>query len=532
MLRAWMTACLVWNRCGLTDVDQPRDESVNLDLGRVSERFIDRILPEFARDHLVISQGLDDEGREVLVVSGRDPRVDLVVAHNVSVALGRPVITQIASAEHIAAALDELAAQRANEETPDDDTEWEAIDARDIAAAINADDHDLLSTSGRAPVVRLTNAILFEALQARASDVHVQPRVDALVVRYRVDGVLTEARSLPRKLTEPVISRVKVMAQMDIAERRLPQDGRTTVTIGEHEVDLRISSIPTAQGERVVIRLLDKGHTHAFTLAQLGMPSQMQGVFARLCERPHGMVLVTGPTGSGKSTTLYSVLRKIDAEAVNIMTLEDPIEYELPGVSQSQVNLRKGITFITGLRHILRQDPDVIMVGEIRDSETARIAIQSALTGHLVFSTLHTNDAAGAVVRLMDLGVEPYLVNASLAAVLAQRLVRTLCSECHGGETMSACTYCRGVGFRGRTGIYELLTMDEEIRELVAQGGDVATVARISQSARSRGMQTLREAGHAAVIAGITTRHEVDRVTLVEDVPLESEVREPSEEPT
>ena len=355
-----------------------------------------------------------------------------------------------------------------------------------------------------------------------ASDVHVQPRADALIVRYRVDGVLAEARRLPRKLTEPIISRIKVMARMDIAERRLPQDGRTSVSIGDHEIDLRISSIPTAQGERVVVRLLDKGRTDAFALDQLGMAEEMQQTFARICERPHGMLLVTGPTGSGKSTTLYSVLRKLDAESVNIMTLEDPIEYELPGVSQSQVNVRKGITFVTGLRHILRQDPDVIMVGEIRDGETARIAIQSALTGHLVFSTLHTNDAAGAVVRLMDLGIEPYLVNASLAAVLAQRLVRTICPACRGGPLMAECTTCRGRGFRGRTGIYELLIMDEEIRELVGQGGGVATVARISQIARARGMQTLREAGQAAVIAGRTTRHEVDRVTLV-DVAMSSE---------
>ena len=506
-------------------VPDARHESVGIDLAQVSDDFARRILLDFAREHLVISQGVDEQGREILLMGGRDPLVEAMVAHNLAAALRRPVVVHPAPAEAIAAALDALAAQRGGEisgEPGEDEADWTTIDARDIEAAIAADDNDLLKTSGRAPVVKLTNAILFEALQMSASDVHVQPRTDALIVRYRVDGVLAEARRLPRKLTEPIISRIKVMARMDIAERRLPQDGRTSVSIGDHEIDLRISSIPTAQGERVVVRLLDKGRTDAFALDQLGMAEEMQQTFARICERPHGMLLVTGPTGSGKSTTLYSVLRKLDAESVNIMTLEDPIEYELPGVSQSQVNVRKGITFVTGLRHILRQDPDVIMVGEIRDGETARIAIQSALTGHLVFSTLHTNDAAGAVVRLMDLGIEPYLVNASLAAVLAQRLVRTICPACRGGPLMAECTTCRGRGFRGRTGIYELLIMDEEIRELVGQGGGVATVARISQIARARGMQTLREAGQAAVIAGRTTRHEVDRVTLV-DVAMSSE---------
>ncbi|MBL0922078.1 MAG: type II/IV secretion system protein, partial [Phycisphaerales bacterium] len=344
-----------------------------------------------------------------------------------------------------------------------------------------------------------------------SSDSAANPVADAsVVVRYRVDGALIEAHRLPRRLLDPIVGRVKVMAQMDIAERRLPQDGRAAVTIGGQEIDLRVSSLPTAQGERLVIRLLDKRRTELFDLERLGMPPEARRRFAALCERPHGMILVTGPTGSGKTTTLYSALLRLNRSELNIMTLEDPIEYELPGISQSQINPRKGVTFGSGLRHVLRQDPDVIMVGEIRDAETAKIAVQSALTGHLVFSTLHTNSAASAVTRLVDLGVEPYLINAALTATLAQRLVRTLCADCRG----AGCAECSGKGFRGRLGLYELLVMDARLRELVAGG---ASASALHEAAVRAGMQTLREGGLAAVANGLTTRSEVDRVTLADE---------------
>lgn len=494
--------------------------SFSLDAKLVSDEFAQRIPIEFARDHLVLSQGVNDQGQELLIQSGR--KNDALIAHNVSVRLGRPCLSTQHDPEAIAAAIEEFAVQHASTSAPgiesraaDDAAEWEELDEADIRSILEADERDLLNTAGRAPVVRLVNALVFEALQHSASDVHVQPAREAAIIRYRVDGILVHARTLPRKVLEPIVSRVKVMAHMDIAERRLPQDGRAAVTIGEKKIDLRISSIPTALGERLVIRLLDKRNTGMFDLERLGMPTALRERFEAICNRPHGMILVTGPTGSGKTTTLYAALRKFPAGELNIMTLEDPIEYELPGVSQSQINPRKGVTFGTGLRHILRQDPDVIMVGEIRDAETARIAIQSSLTGHLVFSTLHTNDAPSAVSRLIDLGIEPYLINASLAAVLAQRLVRTRCMACNEKTAdTSPCSACGGSGFRGRLGLYEFLVMTDEIRTLVTRG---AGVSEVRAFARAHGMQTLRESGLQAVALGRTTLAEVDRVIMDSD---------------
>jgi len=496
-----------------------------------------RLVPiEFARDHLALSEGVDEEGRERLMMAGR-PSAELI-AHNLSARLGRPVSVRIVDEEFLARAIDALAREHrtasgtgttsgaapgANPAGGGAASAGQGLDAGDIAAALAAEERDLLRTSGRAPVVKLVHGLLFEALGRGASDVHVQPTPataggsgagsgedSSVVVRYRVDGALIEAHRLPRRLLDPIVGRVKVMAQMDIAERRLPQDGRAAVTIGGQEIDLRVSSLPTAQGERLVIRLLDKRRTELFDLERLGMPPEARRRFAALCERPHGMILVTGPTGSGKTTTLYSALLRLNRSELNIMTLEDPIEYELPGISQSQINPRKGVTFGSGLRHVLRQDPDVIMVGEIRDAETAKIAVQSALTGHLVFSTLHTNSAASAVTRLVDLGVEPYLINAALTATLAQRLVRTLCVGCRG----AGCGDCAGKGFRGRLGLYELLVMDPKLRELVAGG---ASASALHDAAVRGGMQTLREGGLAAVASGLTTRSEVDRVTLAEE---------------
>ena len=299
----------------------------------------------------------------------------------------------------------------------------------DSAAPIVVDRRDLLDTSGRAPVIRLVDQILFEAIKGHASDVHIQPAEDQVVARFRVDGVLFDGVEIPKSLQDEVVSRIKVLGNMNIAEKRLPQDGRATVRIADRVIDLRIASLPTSHSERVVIRLLDKSARH-YSLPELGMPAVTYEKFGRMISLEHGLLLVTGPTGSGKSTTLYAALQQISTRERNVLTLEDPIEYELAGVSQTQINEKKGLTFATGLRNVLRQDPDVIMVGEIRDRETAVMAIQSSLTGHLVFSTLHTNDSASAVARLLDLGIEPYLVSSSLLAVLAQRLVRRICSEC------------------------------------------------------------------------------------------------------
>ena len=391
---------------------------------------------------------------------------------------------------------------------------------------------DLLDVASRAPVIKLVNLVLFEAVKRRASDVHVQPYEDRLAVRFRIDGVLRDVFSPPRALHPEIISRIKVMGGMNIAEHRLAQDGRCTVEVGDRIVDLRISTLPTSFGERAVLRLLDKS-IRLYELTELGMPDEVLETFRKLIHTDHGIILVTGPTGSGKSTTLYAALQEINSKELNILTLEDPIEYRLEGISQTQVSDRKGMTFAGGLRYVLRQDPDIIMVGEIRDAETARMAIQSALTGHLVFSTLHTNDAAGAVARMLDLGVEPYLLSSSLLGVLAQRLVRRICPHCSSPYTPSpadwrrwgvesddlgngklyrgvGCEECTDTGYHERVGVFELLVIIEPIRELILQRGHASS---IKSAARDNHMITLRTAGFAKAAGGVTTMDEVDRVT-------------------
>jgi general secretion pathway protein E len=375
--------------------------------------------------------------------------------------------------------------------------------------------------------------MLFEAVKGGASDVHIQPYENRLVVRFRIDGVLFDAFDVPKPTQEEVVSRIKVIGKMNIAEKRLPQDGRATVQVGDRRIDLRIASLPGSHGERVVLRLLDKS-ARLYTLPEVGMDDRALIDFREIIRMEHGLILVTGPTGSGKSTTLYAALQEINSRDRNVVTLEDPIEYQIDGISQTQINTKKGLTFAAGLRSVLRQDPDIIMVGEIRDEETAVMAIQSALTGHLVFSTLHTNDAASAVTRLLDLGIEPYLISSSLLAVLAQRLVRKVCGDClenrqptkeelgflnEGGnltkvQTLAhgrGCSNCRDTGYRGRIGLFELLAINDEVRSKM-QGR--ANASEIRDTALSHGMKLLRDDGIAKLIRGATTVDEVGRVTV------------------
>ncbi|MEM8886225.1 MAG: type II secretion system ATPase GspE [Planctomycetota bacterium] len=405
------------------------------------------------------------------------------------------------------------------------------------AAAID-ESEDLLATANKAPIIRLVNMVLFQALKMRASDVHFQPFPDRLQVRYRIDGVLYDMEAPPKKVQDAILSRLKVMGNMDIAERRLPQDGRASVKLGDSEVDIRISSVPTSSGERIVLRLLDKS-ARLYALEEIGFEKDNLALVEQYINYNHGILLVTGPTGSGKSTTLYGALQKVNSTQLNVITLEDPIEYQLAGISQIQINEKKGLTFAMGLRHLLRQDPDIMMVGEVRDVETARIAIQAALTGHLVYSTLHTNDAASTVTRLVDIGLEPYLVASSLICVIAQRLVRRLCPECkqHVKPTDEdifdlksikidpdelpegklwkgvGCPSCFNTGYTDRTGIYEVLPIDEVVKDQVMERVN-STI--IKKSSIERGCRTLRMDGARKVISGVTTPSEVLRVTQLD----------------
>jgi general secretion pathway protein E len=363
---------------------------------------------------------------------------------------------------------------------------------------------DLLETADDAPIIRMLNALLTQAARDGASDIHIEPFERNSSVRFRVDGSLREVVQAHRALHAALISRLKIMADLDISEKRLPQDGRISLRIGTRAVDVRVSTLPSAHGERAVLRLLDKSQDQR-SLEAVGMQGDVLRRFEGLIAQPHGIILVTGPTGSGKSTTLYASLGRLDAARQNIMTVEDPIEYELPGVGQTQVNPKIDLTFAKALRAILRQDPDVIMIGEIRDFETAQIAIQASLTGHLVLATLHTNDSASAVTRLIDMGVEPFLLSSSLRGVLAQRLVRKTCKACAG----KGCEACGHTGYLGRTGVFELLVADDTIAELIHHN---ASEADIRSSATRQGMVPLREDGERLVSSGLTSREELLRV--------------------
>jgi general secretion pathway protein E len=501
----------------------------------VPAEFVEAIPATYAQHHYLIGIKTKDDDNELTVVLSKP--LDANALDNVSKMTGLPVRPAISTRAAITAIIDIAYEQRTTviEEVA------EELDSQNLDQLIDevAASDDLLDVVNRPPVIRLVNDILFRALQLRASDIHVHPYETKIQIRYRIDGILYDVLSLNRNVLPLIISRIKVMAGMDIAERRLPQDGRCSVRLGQREIDSRISTVPTSYGERSVLRILDKS-TGLFTLDELGLREDDLKKFDSLLARSHGVIFVTGPTGSGKSTTLYASLNRINSAEKNVITIEDPIEYQLEGISQIQVANKKGMTFVTSLRHVLRQDPDVIMVGEVRDIETARMAIQSSLTGHLVFSTLHTNDSAGAVSRLLDLGVEPYLASSSLIAIMAQRLVRKVCPDCRevyeptehelrelglasaeaglsGSDegpgkffVGAGCDRCFQTGYRGRTGVYELMLINEEIQDLIHKRESAGI---IKKTALNAGLQTLRMDGVRKVIAGVTTIAEVLRVT-------------------
>jgi len=498
----------------------------------VPVEFVEAVPATYAQHHFLIGVKTENDDGELVVVLSKP--LDANALDNISKMLGLPVRAAISTRTAITSVIDVAYEQRTTviEEVA------EELDSQNLDQLVDEVAHsdDLLDVVNRPPVIRLVNDMLFRALQLRASDVHVHPYEMKIQIRYRIDGILYDVLSLNRNVLPLIISRIKVMAGMDIAERRLPQDGRCSVRLGQREVDLRISTVPTSYGERSVLRLLDKS-TALYGLDELGLCKDDLKKFDGLLTRSHGVIFVTGPTGSGKSTTLYACLNRINSSEKNVITIEDPIEYQLDAISQIQVASKKGMTFATSLRHVLRQDPDVIMVGEVRDIETARMSIQSSLTGHLVFSTLHTNDSAGAVSRLLDLGVEPYLVSSSLITIIAQRLVRKVCKNCRevyepttrelkelglGNGKMDihpedgkffegkGCEKCFQTGYRGRTGIYELLMVTEEIRDMIYKR---KTAGSIKKHALAAGLKTLRMDGARKVLAGITTISEVLRVT-------------------
>ncbi len=508
---------------------------------QVPPEFVENIPATYAQHHYLIGlRDVEDESEELTVVLSKP--LDTNALDNVSKLVGMPVQSAVATRTAITSAIDVAYEQRTTviEEVA------EELDSQNLDQLIDevSTSDDLLDVVNRPPVIRLVNDILFRALQLRASDIHVHPYETKIQIRYRIDGILYDTLSLNRNVLSLIVSRIKVMAGMDIAERRMPQDGRCSVRLGQREVDLRVSTVPTSYGERSVLRILDKS-TALYGLDELGLWKDDLERFDSLLTRTHGVIFVTGPTGSGKSTTLYACLNRINSAEKNIITIEDPIEYQLEGISQMQVASKKGMTFATSLRHVLRQDPDVIMVGEVRDVETARMAIQSSLTGHLVFSTLHTNDSAGAVSRLLDLGVEPYLASSSLIAVMAQRLVRRICPDCkedytptprelrelgllnldaglaasgeEGGNFFvgTGCEKCFQTGYRGRTGIYELMLISEAIQDLIYRRESAGAIKKV---ALESGLQTLRMDGARKVLAGITTIAEILRVTQADIV--------------
>ncbi|MGB7388186.1 MAG: type II secretion system ATPase GspE [Pseudomonas neustonica] len=479
----------------------------------------------FARRFGVLPGNVREDGQlEVFVRADCDPQGLLELRRHSS----HPLSPTLLDDDTFAAHLRNKYERSANDAMQFVEGLGDDADLMSVAQSL-AEPEDLLESQDEAPIIRLINALLSEAVKENASDIHIEPFENRLSIRLRVDGVLREVLEPPRALAPVIVSRIKVMAKLDIAEKRLPQDGRIGLRLVGRAVDVRVSTLPSGHGERVVLRLLDK-QAGRLELRQLGMCSEHYDAMERVISRPHGIVLVTGPTGSGKTTTLYSALMRLNDRTRNILTVEDPIEYYLDGIGQTQINNKVDMTFARGLRAILRQDPDVVMVGEIRDVDTVQIAIQASLTGHLVFSTLHTNTAVGAITRLRDMGIEPFLLSSTLNGVLAQRLVRTLCPECRAPHEATAsecrligvapeqaptlysavgCDACNGGGYRGRTGIYELIEIDDALRGLIHDGASEQAMVKHARL----GQMGIRQDGLRRVLAGDTTLEEVLRVT-------------------
>lgn len=470
----------------------------------------ERLSPRFLRQARALPLAVEDS---TLRLAMADP-LDFETLSAVRLATGLTVKPELAAEAEILDAIERYYGEEEKEIAA------AGLDGEESAADLE----QLRDMASEAPVIRLVNAMIAAAVEKRASDIHIEPFEKEFRIRYRIDGVLHEQEPPPRELKAAIISRLKLMARLNIAERRLPQDGRIKVKALGREVDLRVSTLPTLYGESVVMRLLDRSATDFYDLHNLGFDPLMLGRMEHFTSLPHGIFLVTGPTGSGKSTTLYSALKLINQPDKKIITIEDPVEYQMDGINQIHVNPQIGLTFAEGLRHIVRQDPDVIMVGEIRDRETADVAIRAALTGHFVYSTLHTNDAPSAIPRLTDMGVENYLISSSVVAVLAQRLVRVICSGCkvEAGERLTpmgemvpsfrgaGCERCFGTGYKGRVGIFEMMEMDEDVRKLVMANADAS---ELTTAARKHGMRPLREDGWLKVATGVTTADEVIRVT-------------------
>jgi general secretion pathway protein E len=515
--------------------DLPKAESIPAEL-------IDGLPINFAKHHKVCPLGRTETGRVQVAIS--DPS-ELDVLDDVAVILAAPVDPVVCSPTRI---LELINKAYAGLRGTGADLEHKKAEGDDDEFGESEELVDILDLTDEAPIIRWVNSLLFQAVKERASDIHIEPGEKDVVVRYRIDGVLREHKRAPKQFTQSILARVKIMAGLNIAEKRLPQDGRIRRKIAGKDVDMRVATAPTANGERITIRLLDRSSV-LLGLPDIGMSEDILKGMRAIIQRPHGILLVTGPTGSGKTTTLYACLSEILSPELNILTIEDPVEYQLEGISQTQINPKIDLTFASGLRSFLRHDPDVIMVGEIRDRETAEIAIQASLTGHFVFSTVHTNDAAGAVTRLVDMGIEPFLIASSLVGMLAQRLVRRPCAECarpvrptelvveqlgldpatfyagryhfpatKGQRTLPpgtvlqavGCPTCLDVGYRGRTGIYELLMLDDDVRRLTLEKADAGAIRK---AAMEHGMITLRTDGARKVVQGMTTPEEVMMVT-------------------
>jgi general secretion pathway protein E len=496
--------------------------------------FVERVPVQFARNYYLV--GLDQENGAMRVATASP--FDAYPMDDLASMLGMELEPVLAPRTEITGLINK--AYRHKQDMVEESIgEASGTDLESLAESVG-DSEDILDVANKAPIIKLVNMLFFQALKMRASDIHLQPFEDRLQVRYRIDGILYDMESIPKKLQDAVTSRIKVQGRLDIAERRLPQDGRSSLRLGDADVDVRISVVPTNYGERIVMRLLDKS-ARLYELEEIGLYEENLEIVDNFIHYTHGIIFVSGPTGSGKTTTLYSSLTRINSVKMNVMTIEDPIEYHLAGISQIQVNEKKGLTFASGLRSLLRQDPDIMMVGEVRDVETARIAIQAAQTGHLVFSTIHTNDAATVVTRLLDIGIEPYLVASSVLIAIAQRLVRAICPECResyepderdllsmkalgitqdqleNGELLrgTGCGSCFGSGYQNRTGIYEILPIDDVVREQIVEQ---VSASKMKRTAVQRGFRTLRMDGAEKVIRGHTTMEEILRVTQLDIV--------------